>query len=227
MTKGRTLLSFHIAETHYSFSNVAFLDLPKKLCGNQLAGQRAGDPLEVSQNGVHLDRLLDFHWEFRYIEIVRQLLRASLVECQKRFAKKYFAKRLQQTQAPYDFISRNHSDWLSLNFIKRFQKKKKKTASREVSKGKTFRFKKARKLGKLVGEATAVVPFLNARCNFWDKEKMSDLFFGVFLLNRKKIATQGRIRSSRSNPDLSYRNLSPLPLHYHTDQPKIPKKFST
>lgn len=60
MTKGRTLLSFHIVETHYSFSNVAFLDLPKKLCGNQL---RAGDrlELEVSQNGVHLDRLLDFH----------------------------------------------------------------------------------------------------------------------------------------------------------------------
>ena len=125
MTKGRTLLSFHIAETHYSFSNVAFLDLPKKLCGNRLAGQRAGDPLEVSQNGVHLDRLFDFHWEFRYIEIVRQLLRASHVECQKRFAKKYFAKRLLQTQAPYDFIPRNHSDWLSLNFIKRFQKKKK------------------------------------------------------------------------------------------------------
>ena len=45
-------------------------------------------------------------------------------------------------------------------------KKKKKTASREVSKGKTFCFKKGRKLRKLVGEATAVVPFLNARCNF-------------------------------------------------------------
>ena len=44
--------------------------------------------------------------------------------------------------------------------------KKKKTACREVSKGKTFCFKKARKLRKLVGEATAVVPFLNARCNF-------------------------------------------------------------
>ena len=129
------------------------------------------------------------------------------------------------------YLVTNHSDWLSLNFIKRFPKKTnkqtKKTASREVSKGKTFYFKKARKLRKLVGEATAVVPFLNARCNFWDKEKMSDLFFGVFLLNRKKIATQGRTRSSRSNPDLSYRNLSPLPLHYHTDQPKIPKKFST
>ena len=179
MTKGRTLLSFHIAETHYSFSNVAFLDLPKKLCGNQLAGQRAGDPLEVSQNGVHLDRLLDFHWEFRYIEIVRQLLRASHVECQKRFAKKYFAKRLLQTQAPYDFISRNHSDWLSLNFIKRFQKKKK-PASREVSKGKTFCFKNGRKLRKLVGEATAVVPFLNARCSFWDNEKMSGLLLECF-----------------------------------------------
>ena len=225
MTKGRTLLSFHIAETHYSFSHVAFLDLPKKLCGNQLAGQRAGDRLEVSQNGVHLDRLLDFHWEFRYIEIERQLLRASHVECQKRFAKKYFAKRLQQTQAPYDFISRNHSDWLSLNFIKRFQKKK--PASREVSKGKTFCFKKARKLRKLVGEATAVVPFLNARCNFCRQWENVWPVIGVFLLNRKKTATQGPIRSSRSNRDLSYRNLSPLPLHYHTDQPKIPKKFST
>ena len=27
-----------------------------------------------------------------------------------------------------------------------------------------------------------------------------------------------------SNPDPSYPTLSPLPLHYHTDQPKIPKK---
>ena len=105
--------------------------------------------------------------------------------------------------------------------------KKKITASREVSKGKTFCFKKARKLRKLVGEATAVVPFLNARCNFCRQWENVWPVIGVFLLNRKKTATQGQIRSSRSNRDLSYRKLSPLPLHYHTDQPKIPKKFST
>ena len=73
--------------------------------------------------------------------------------------------------------------------------KKKKTASREVSKGKTFCFKKARKLRKLVGEATAVVPFLNARCNFCRQWENVWPVIGVFLLNRKKIATQGRRRT--------------------------------
>ena len=29
-----------------------------------------------------------------------------------------------------------------------------------------------------------------------------------------------------SNPDPSYPNLSPLPLHYHTDHAKIPKNLS-
>ena len=28
-------------------------------------------------------------------------------------------------------------------------------------------------------------------------------------------------KESRNNPDLSYPNLSPLPLHYHTDPPKF------
>ena len=32
-------------------------------------------------------------------------------------------------------------------------------------------------------------------------------------------------RNSRSNPDLSYTNLSPLPLHYHTDLPKFRLKI--
>ena len=39
----------------------------------------------------------------------------------------------------------------------------------------------------------------------------------MFLLKRKYIATQ----CQTSNPDLSYSN-SPLPLHYHTDPPKLP-----
>ena len=60
--------------------------------------------------------------------------------------------------------------------------------------------------------AAAVVPFVKGRChlNF-------DLFLRVFLLKRKKIANQ------RSNPDLSYSNLSLSSLHYPTDPPKFEK----
>ena len=42
-----------------------------------------------------------------------------------------------------------------------------------------------------------------------------DVLLRVFLLNRKKIATQGQTWTS--NPDLSLPNLSSLPLHYHND----------
>ena len=41
----------------------------------------------------------------------------------------------------------------------------------------------------------------------------------------KKIATQGKTRTS--NPELSYANLSPLPLDYSTDPPKCRKNLST
>ena len=55
--------------------------------------------------------------------------------------------------------------------------------------------------------ADGVVSFVNGRYH-------SDLLLKVFLLKRKKIATQGRPWTS--NSDLSYPTLSSLPLHYHT-----------
>ena len=69
----------------------------------------------------------------------------------------------------------------------------------------------------------AVVPFVNCRCHFYDTYtyKIFNLLLKAFRLKRKKIATQGRTWTS--NPDLSYPNLSPLPLHYHTDPPKFRK----
>ena len=62
------------------------------------------------------------------------------------------------------------------------------------------------------------LPFLRQR-------KMSDLLLKAFQLKRSNIATQGRTWTPK--PDLSYPNLSPLPLHYHTDPPKFQKKLST
>ena len=49
--------------------------------------------------------------------------------------------------------------------------------------------------------------------------------FEAFLLIKTKIATQGLTWTL--NSDLSYPNLSPLPLHYHTDPSKSRKKLST
>ena len=49
----------------------------------------------------------------------------------------------------------------------------------------------------------------------------------MFLLKRKYIATQCQTWTSNLDlepfePNLSYSNLSPLPLHYHTDPQKLP-----
>ena len=50
------------------------------------------------------------------------------------------------------------------------------------------------------------------------RQKGFDLLWRVFLSKREKIATQGQTWTS--NSDHSYPNISPLPLHYHTDPPK-------
>ena len=41
----------------------------------------------------------------------------------------------------------------------------------------------------------AVVPFVNGRCHFYDNMTIFDVLLRVFLLKRKKIATQGRNRT--------------------------------
>ena len=68
------------------------------------------------------------------------------------------------------------------------------------------------------GSPTTLVLTRNGRCHFYDTQKIFDLLLKWFLLKGKKIATQARTWTS--NPDLSYSNLSPLPLHYLTDPQK-------
>ena len=63
--------------------------------------------------------------------------------------------------------------------------------------------------------AEANFPFVNGPCHFQDSQTVLDLLLRVILLKRKKIVTL--------NPDLSYPNLSPLPLHYHTYPPNVRK----
>ena len=58
-------------------------------------------------------------------------------------------------------------------------------------------------------------PFRKRSLSFLRQLEIFDLLLRVILLKRQKIAT--------SNPDLSYPNLSPLPLHYHTDPPNVRK----
>ena len=53
--------------------------------------------------------------------------------------------------------------------------------------------------------------------------EICDLLLKAFLSIRKKIANQGPTWTP--NPHLSYPNLSPLPLHCHTQPAKIPKKI--
>ena len=64
--------------------------------------------------------------------------------------------------------------------------------------------------------AVAVSPFVNGRCHFQDVENFWPLIENVPIKKREN-------RKSASNSDPSYPNLSPLPLHYHTEPSKFRK----
>ena len=61
----------------------------------------------------------------------------------------------------------------------------------------------------------------HGRYNWQPDLSLIALLLRAFLLKRKKIATQGRAWTP--NTHLSYPNLSPLPLQYHSDPPKFRK----